>query len=217
MITTLIPTTLAMPPGAPRSPGIHESSIIRCIAAETGVLDRRWVEELSLIEGNHDEWWAGLDEDSQLRMAIGMAWDEWYIPRIPNVVPHPGELCVDGVYMTPDGESVDVILTDHGSRHVFALHEVKTTSKSIKTVAPRLVTGDMNDPADLETQLMWLWQVLAYCKGMKTLLAYLHVLFLYGDYTYPMRPRLLCWRLQFTQEEVDYNWSLLTDYVRERS
>lgn len=222
MITTPVPVVLELPQGAPRSPGVHISSIIRCIATEAGILKPEWVEELSLVDAGRDGWWESLDATSQIRIMVGLAWEEWYLARLPDVIKHPGEICIDGIYMTPDGESLSVIITVRGPRHTLAIHEVKVTYKSLRTVAPRHVTGNPDDPADLETQWMWLQQIRAYCKGANTTVGFLHVLFLCGDYTYPIRPRLgpyenvhCCWRIEFTQAEIDEAWKLNVDYKKE--
>lgn len=213
MKTTLVPITLKLPPSAkPRSEGIHVSSLIRAIALETGVLDAKWAEDNSLTDVREIT-----DPAAVLRISIGLAWEEWYIPQILSwmfgVVDHPGEMQVDGIFMTHDGEAIEVVLTIRGRQHVLALHEIKATYKSLNTVAPRLVhPEDHTLPGDLETQWMWITQCKSYCKALDTLVAYLHVLFLCGDYTMPITPMLLCWRIEFTEEERDREWDLVRDY-----
>jgi hypothetical protein len=204
----LVPVDLVLPPSIqPRSIGVHVSSLIRGIALETGHLDAKWAEDYSLTDVREIT-----DPVSVLRISIGLAWEQWYIPQLKEVVDHPGEMCVEGIYMTHDGETLIVVLTFRGPSHQIAVVEVKATYKSVKTVAPRLVTGDPTDPDDLETQWMWVSQCQAYCKGLGTTVAFLHVLFLCGDYSYPITPVLLCWRIEFTQEEIDTKWELLRDY-----
>src|SRR5438132_1750605 len=209
MITTPIPITLCLPEGAPRSPGIHVSGIIGCIAKESGILKKEYCEDLSLEDVSQEGWWNSLTPVDQLRIAIGLAWEEWYGRTLDGnmgVSYHPGECEIDGVYMTPDGESVDII-RHHPVRKGIAVrfvHEFKATYKSTKTVG------------NLESQWMWLAQTKAYCKGLNTRFAYVHVLFLCGDYKYPIQPQLKCWRVEYTQTEIDDNWELLTDYVKHR-
>lgn len=204
MIVEQIPTAIGMPPeDAPRSPGIHLSKIIRNIAVENKALDAKWVEDFSLVEvDDGGVWWNSLDPASQLRMSIGMAWEAWYLQTLSHVAPKPGELCIDGIYGTPDGESLDMVATAHGTKPVLCLHEIKTTSKSTNTVA------------NLETQWLWLAQTKGYCKGMGTLVAYLHVLFLCGDYSYPITPQLKVFKITFTQMEIDDHWEMILSYVR---
>lgn len=197
--------------GYVRSPGVHVSGLIRAMAIDYGILDRRWVpEDFDLQDITEDgtdqgQWWASLDEDSQVRMAIGMAWEQWYFPRLPNVIHQPGELYLNGIYLTIDGQSRDLLVTQRSRRdlRVVALHEVKTTSKSINT------TGNLADPNP--KNWMWLTQCKSYCKARGTTVIYLHILYLFGDYSYPMRPRLHVWRLEFTQQEIDDAWSLILD------
>lgn len=212
MQVQIIETSIPYPQGLPRSEGVHVSGLIRGMAVEYGLLDKKWVDpnDLSLMEvtGDGEHWWANLDPDSRVRMSIGLAWEQWYLPQLPYVNHQPGEVQVDGIYMTLDGESLDVIVTA-GQRdgYVLAVHEVKTTSKSTRTV------GDLSDTGK---NWMWLTQTKAYCKAKNTRICYLHVLFLYGDYSYPMRPLLVVYRIEFEQWEIDDAWSLITDYLRQQ-
>ena len=207
MIVSPFPVSLALPVGGPpRSEGVHVSRLIRGIARETGVLDAKWADDLSLVEipGEQEAWWDSLDEASRLRMSIGLAWEDWYVPQLEGVTYHPGEMFVDGVYMTHDGESLDTLVVEGTSTLCLVLHEVKVTYKSLKTVG------------DLSSQWMWVAQCKSYCKGLHCRLAYLHVLFLCGDYKYPISPQLRCWRLEFTQAEIDENWELMVSYLAHR-
>lgn len=204
MQITLIPSTIQMPAGgAPRSEGVHLSRIIRNIAVENGALKKEWVEDLSLVEvgSRQQEWWDGLDSASQLRMSIGLAWEEWYVNQLGNVVFHPGEMHVDGIYMTHDGESLDTIVSPSGPNLHLCCHEVKATYKSTKTVG------------NLDGQWLWLAQTKGYCKGLCTHVAYVHVLFLCGDYKYPITPQLKVWQIIYTPAEIDDNWDLIVGYL----
>lgn len=203
MITTSITITLHTPGGRPRSEGVHLSKVLKGIAVESGILKPEYAEDLSLeeVSGRQEEWWNALAPAVKLRMSIGLAWEDWYVPQLQSVAYHPGEMEVDGIYMTHDGESIDFL---YASPLELALHEVKATYKSIKTVG------------DLKTQWLWLAQTKGYCKGLKTRVAYLHVLFLCGDYKYPITPQLKCWRIEYTQAEIDENWDIITGYVNHR-
>jgi len=200
-----IPLTLP-PPKVARSKGVHLSAIIRCIAIEMGILKPEWIEESSLADSR-----TITDPTAVLRILIGLAWDQLYIPEIlshEGVLDHPDEMCLDDVYMSPDGESISVIITPttavgDRTRHI-VIHEVKATYKSTKTVG------------DLTSQWMWLAQIKGYCKGAKTTFAVLHVLFLCGDYSYPITPVNKVWELEFTQKEIDENWDLMRDYRDEK-
>ena len=213
MHATLLPTPMIpFPKGAaPRSTGVHLSGLIRSMAVDYGFLDKQWVEDLKLIEvaGDGERWWANLDEDSRIRMSIGLAWEGWYLPQVPGVTHQPGEMCVEGIYMTHDGESLDVIVRERRQRTVLALHEVKTTSKSINTV------GDIN----FFNAKNWLWltQTSCYCYGLQTTVAYLHILYLYGDYKRPYAPKLHIWKLEFTEEEIEKVWFRVRDYRDEKA
>lgn len=197
-----------------RSEGVHVSSIIRCIALEMGILKVEWIEELSLVETTQADWWETLDEVARLRIAAGLAWEQWYIPQLTiteGIVDHPGEMCLDGIYMTHDGEDVTFIVTESFRGHVLRIHEIKYTYKSVKTVLGEQAE-DGTYPDAMKSQWMWISQGLAYCKGRKTRFHVQHVYFACGDYSWPMRPKLLRIPIEYTQEEVDANWTLLRDY-----
>lgn len=180
----------------PRSLGVHLSAIIRSISVRMGFLDRKWCEDLSLSDASDIT-----DPISILRICIGLAWEKWFVHTLPHVVGHPEELHVDGIYMTPDGESVDVVTTlRRGLRTV--VHEFKTTYKSTNTVG------------DLRQEWMYLTQLKGYCKGMKTRFAKIYILFICGDYKYPISPQFKVFEIEFTQEEIDENWSLMRDYMK---
>lgn len=196
MHTQLIYTALPLPvPAMPRTPGMHVSTLIKHRAVRMGYLKNIPIEEFDLVDASQQEWWDGLDETAQLRISIGLAWEDWYLPQLSGVIYHPGEMSVDGIFMTHDGESIDVI----AGQSQIALHEVKATYKSINTVG------------DLTTQWMWLAQTKAYCKGLDTLRAYLHILYLCGDYKFPIAPRRQVWRITYSPLEIEASWDELRE------
>lgn len=204
MQVDLVPAILNQPVSHGRSEGVHLSGIIRSIAVATKILTPDQCDDLSLVDANQQEWWENLAPVDKLRISIGLAWEAWYIPQIGNVVDHPGEMQLQGIYMTHDGESIDSVWTGDTE---LTLHEVKATYKSIKTVEGK-------EPEEwLRSQWMWLTQLKGYCKGLGIRVAFLHVLFLCGDYSYPIRPVLKVYKVTFEQDEIDETWELLTDYM----
>jgi hypothetical protein len=200
-----VPALITLPHGGkPRSRGVHVSQIIRNIAIETGILDID--EDPSFGDEDQEQWWNNLGSENQLRIAMGLAWEAWYIPQLGHVTDHPGEMKLKGIYMTHDGESLDTVIseTGEGETMVLAVHEIKLTYKSVNTVQ------------GLSTQWMWLTQTKAYAKGLGTTRAYVHVLFVCGDYSWPIRPVLKVWRIDYTQEEINESWRLIQSYRDER-
>ena len=186
--------------GGPRSGGVHLSGLLKSMALDYGFLDKQYADDLKLVEvaGSGETWWAGLDEATKLRMSFGLAWEAWYLPQVPGVVHQPGEMELAGIYMNCDGQSLDAVMVEGRHKYVIAIHEVKTTSKSTNTV------GDLNEfnPKNW----LWLSQTMAYCKAAGATVAYLHILYLYGDYTRPFKMQLHVWRVEFSQEELDGLW-----------
>lgn len=199
IVTPVVKSITLPPPSVPRGKGIHISGLIRGIAIEMGILKGDTSDDARLADVREIT-----EPTAVLRICIGLAWEEFYINNIltrDGVVKHPGETRVDGIYMTSDGESLDVV----NGKHFIRIHEVKATYKSAKTVA------------DMGKNWMWLAQMKAYCVGAQTRFARLHVLLLCGDYKMPIRPMLQCWDIEFTQKEIDDNWDLLKSYRDQRT
>lgn len=209
MIVTEEPAVLTLPePRSIRPMGLHQSAIIRCVATEYGILKPEWCEELSLADIR-----TVTDPMAILRMSIGLAWEEYYIPMLPDVEDHPDTVKYDGVYMSMDGLSLSVILTSNDGGKSFkrqwaiVVHEVKATYKSVKTV------GLFETKDQLRKNWMWLAQLKTYCIAKKTRFASLHVLFLCGDYKFPIQPQLKKFNFEFTNEELQENWTFLREYA----
>lgn len=205
MVVLVSPSPLKIPPSrTPRAEGVHVSGIIRCIAMETGILKNEWCEELDLLELNPSTRFD--DPIVTLRICLGLAFEEWYIPQLPDVVDHPGEMQRAGIYMNHDGEEVSTFFMGvYKDGMILIVHEVKTTYKSTNTVGIDPLTA-------LLKEWMWLSQLKSYCKGAGTLFARLHVLFICGDYSRPISPMMFIYDIEFTQQEVDDNWALLEVY-----
>lgn len=187
-----------------RSPGVHVSSIIRGIATELKILKPEESEELGLVDVRD---MSGIGIVAQLRIHAGLAWEEHYLQMIPDVLKHPGEMKVDGVYMTHDGESVSVIISVPTVKWGVKIHEVKFTWKSTRTTK-----ADSSSPLEGKSNLMWMCQLKSYCKGRDTRFADLHVYHVLGDYTYPLSPQLIIYHCEFTQDEIEDNWQWMLDY-----
>ena len=181
----------------PRAQGVHCSNIIRNIAVEMGILKSDQPDDTRLMDVREVT-----DPVAIIRMAIGLAWESWYIKEIlagSGVEKHPGEMTLSEIHMNPDGVSAEIV---EKGRHAIVVHEVKATYKSTNR--------------DMGKEWMWLTQLKCYCKAAKTLHGKLHVLFICGDYKFPIRPVLKCWNITFSQKELDDNWQLMTDYRDQR-
>lgn len=193
---------------AGRSIGIHNSNIIRGIAQESGLLKLEECEEIELIPTTNIN---DLPQWIKNRIHMGLAWERYYIPLQPDIVDHPEELCVDDIYMSRDGESIDTGWKGGKKVHYPVLHEVKFTGKSTRTV------GDLHK-TNRKDQFMWVSQIKSYCNAMSVkytrlcLDAKLHVMFSFGNYMRPFKSELRVFHVQFTQQEIRDNWKLITEY-----
>ncbi len=210
MLVEIEPIKITLPKIV-RTSGVHLSHILRGIAVETGILKLEILEELNLVGDVREI----TDPVALIRISIGLAWEQYYIPQLTEVLDHPDEMYIDGVYMNPDGESISFLVSPFSDlkgllKHV--VHEIKATYKSTKTVGEDAEAFVKN----WKKNWMWLAQLMAYCRAKKTLHGWLHVLFLCGNYRFPITPQLRVYKITFTQEELDENWELLTDYRDER-
>jgi hypothetical protein len=114
----------------------------------------------------------------------------------------PGEVELDGVLMSPDGLN----MTDE------ALEEFKCTWMS-----SRHGIVDLYGYPNQKFQ-HWFWQMKAYCYALGCRKAILTVLFVNGDYDRAngMNPQLKRYRIEFSEEELVENWSMLVNHAREK-
>ena len=185
LITTRKPI-LTLPIDGTRQEGLHVSGIIRSLALAAKVL----------VSSDSSEDMADrkiTDRVAILRMLLGIAWERLLATLLPHITDHPGPLEVDKVHMSPDGISFHTTIG-------VVLHEFKLTWKS------------SNRP--LQEEWMWLTQIKAYCFGVGTIHAVLHVYYVCGDYTYPIQPEYIEYDIVFEPTEVTANWNMLLDYAR---
>lgn len=210
MKVTVNPVHIVIPPSKQaRSAGVHISGVIRCIAMEVGILEQERLEDLMLVEVQPGMRFS--DPVVAIRVSMGIAWEEWYIPNVlgpEGVIDHPGEFMADGIYMSPDGEELSEIIVGGKATFQPRIHEVKCTYKSTNTV------GETED--ELRAQFLWMAQLKSYCHAAKTTLADLHVLFVCGNYKFPIQPQIKRFSIEFDQDEIDMNWELMTDYRNQR-
>lgn len=169
-------------PRLSRASGVHLSGVIRHIAIASGLL-----ESITDLDA----------EEMPLRMAMGMAWEEWAVGLYPDMIWQPGELSLDGISGNPDGFGV---VQDEP-----AIEEFKLTWKS------------ENTRKNILSEWMWLTQIKGYCRLMESRIGIpvrtgrLHVLWVNGDYR-PPSPIYYRYLIGFTDNDINSNWSLMLNY-----
>jgi len=168
-----------------RSSGIHLSGIIN---------------KLAIAQGIYSPSTSAPDDSRHFRRCIGLAWEDWLAPRLLHTYPtfeyHMGEICVDGVYMHPDG----IHFEDDGA---IVLHEIKATYYSTKQLLK-----------PLEKLIVWFWQGMGYLYGLtqhtgqRCTRAIYHPAFLCGDYS-TMNPLYRPFQCDFTWEEITAFWQVV--------
>lgn len=189
------------PVNHPRSPGVHLSGVLRYIAIQSGILvgvdptTGKWT-------GDQTRTSAGIqdvdDEIMPLRMAMGMAWEEWVVGLYPDMLWQPGEFHRDKVYGTPDG----LIVNQSGQVDV---EEVKLTWKSEHTYGKG---------TDFLRNWMWTRQVMGYMAMLQaegyevSRLGRFHIGWANGDYR-PPSPKYIRYLVEFEQKEIDRTWEMV--------
>jgi hypothetical protein len=172
---------LKRPASVPRASGVHVSGILRVLGEAAGVLK---VGE-------------PLDEEYPLRMAVGIAWEEFVASMYPKWRWQPGEKVVDEIAMNCDGYN----------NTLHCLEEAKATWKS---------SASRRGP-DFLNEWMWMMQGRAYGTGYRehcqiygTSRVRWHVLYLSGDYR-GSGPQYIRYLVEFTEKEIADTWKMLLD------
>jgi hypothetical protein len=170
-----------------RTPGVHLSGVLRRIAIKSGILKVDDDEEdLDALFSRYSDGQPG-DNAVFNRVALGMAWEDWYGPQIAGADYHPGEYSLDGVIGSPD-------CVYYGADGGVIVHEIKCTWKSSRK--------------PIEGEWLWMRQVQGYCRMVGTNYACLHVYHVMGDYR-GSGPLLRLHSLEFTDEELETTWQLV--------
>ena len=132
--------------------------------------------------------------NNKLPMHMGIAWENYLfqlisagMPEGHAFEPHPPELEEDGIYMSPDGIEID-------SAGRIVVHEIKLTWK--KPGKP------------IDSHWTWLTQVKSYCRAVGSTRGVLHQMYVTGD-PFTTLPTHISTTLDFTQRELEENWSMI--------
>ena len=161
-----------------RSLGVHVSDVIRRLCVQSGMFNPGGRDDVNLT----NQW-------AQLGCSLEDALVNRYDKHFPGRYVRPGEVCLDGIYGTPDLQDT----FDGG------VDEVKLAWM-----------GSGTDPSG---DKMWRYraQVKAYCKMLKTLIGRLHITHVNGrgDYKGGPGPHFRLWEQRFSQSELDANWEMI--------
>jgi hypothetical protein len=190
----------------PRPPGIHVSGILRSIALKIGRLEADDADVLVSAYG-------GLPVKALLRVALGLAWEEWISERIPETAGWPGTLVLDGIHGSPDGMRMQIDddkLPILGIKQL-AIDEIKLTwTSAARPVADRW---------------MWLAQTKAYCwmteqaHTIPCRTARWYPYYVNGDYgksgEWERGPVFAPVELEFTEDELRRNWQMIVAHKQD--
>lgn len=171
----------------------HVTGILQHIAIQTGQLSD---------EDRADE--------MPLRVAVGMGW-EWFAAGLyPDMQWQPGELERDGVVGSPDGFS---LINLPGSPLIGPVvpivEEFKYTAKSM-----RVKGGKPDQLKDIRREWMWMAQAQSYCIMHPAEIKHVrfHVNWSCGSYVYPLQERYMRYLIEFSEEELRANWSMILSH-----
>lgn len=173
--------------GQDRSEGLHQSDIIKDLC--------RAMDPDRFGGGGTPETPEDLPWD---KFTVGFMWEQVLskgFAELARVDMHPGEVTLDGVAMSPDGVN----------KELDCLEEYKATYMSSRD-------------CDIGHDKFWHWRVQAmgYCKAMGFQQCIFRVLFICGDYTYPIGPQIKSWICHWEQEEIDQNWTMLSKHAKRK-
>lgn len=227
---------LRMPPSHGRSRGLHISDVIRDYALATKTLDMKWSKQ-DVEEDDTILMQIGLAVENYMRdteqhpgveihpgeLYVDCDWCECGCDRDRHKsgryecsdCDHCDKFRAKRIYMSPDGISFPLDEATLGwfrCTVLHMLHEIKFTKKSCRDFIEILRLQG-------KKARMWLWQIKAYLKALDSLAAKLHVVFVNGNYSYsdddPDGGSVynIFW-LEFTQEEIDETWALLSTHAQ---
>lgn len=182
----------------PRTKGLHLSGIIRPAAVKYGLLKPKGYSQQKSYEREQEvlrslsSFGGGgtgdlLEEDLPIIMALGCAWEDYLSRQYPEMMYHPGEWCVDGIAMSPDG------WTPYGSG--LYVDEIKLTYKSMST--------------PFDQMHMYHMQGKSYCRALETNYIRYHVLYVNGNYSDTRGPHYVIFDTTYTNQELDDNWDFI--------
>ena len=216
MIVTEVRVQIEVQRDPNRSGGLHASQIIRAAGIRGGVI-KSWGDEDGSIPDDDGPGLRLFDDDAALRIMMGLAWEAEVFKRNPQMIAHPGEYHLDGISMSPDALVWDtgtvaepepeaeipdgplpVVTTGWDGR--WRVVEIKLTYKSARRA--------------VEEFWAYLTQMKMYCRAVGTTAAELHVCFVCGDYGRPIRPMYKCWRIEFTELEIEECWEQMLAHAK---
>lgn len=223
LLSTRFPDLL---PARGRSPGVHVSDVIKGLCVRLGYFD----------------------EERQLSVAwaqLGQAHEQAIINRLKRHYPHgryviPGELCRDGLYLTPD--LLDLDPADYSDYEVaptpaelaaieedgVAVEEVKLSWMSAKQVPSALLMDPAGSDADLRAfgldpakladgdDKLWryLTQLKCYCWAVRTRVGRLRVMHVNG-FNDNNGPQPYVYQHIFDTLELAENWEFILSNARQ--
>ena len=170
-----------------RSKGLHLSHVIDFIESKTYDEDKTVMHRYAVA----GFWWERLLEKF-INLNVWDRWD-WLFSRVMvevdnPVVIRPGEMCIDGIFLTPDGYNIE---TEQ-------LEEYKYTSKSSK--------GGIYDNPKFRRWLQY--QIPAYLHALNLTVCCLRVYFSRGDYT-DGKPIWMEYTIEYQEQEIAEIWEMI--------
>lgn len=158
----------------PRAEGLHLGSIIKALKEEMG---------LGIKPGK------GFT-DIELTAEIGLLWERVLSKVMAEKYAYrPPQMCVDGVWMSPDG-----VGPDPDGEVPLVVEEYKAAWASTKRC-----------PSE---NFHYMTQVKSYCRALQTPIAIFRIFHVMGDYR-GSGPIYRVSRCRFTQHELDANWDMI--------
>lgn len=179
-----------------RSKGCHLSGVIKVVAVKRGLItDEDQIDDMPTV------------------VLLGVAWEDAAVQLYPRLIWQPGELELDGIKMSPDGEDFVTYTESLPMETGSVLLVERVTYVDIPTTEEFKLTYKSNrNRQDIRAEAMWMMQIMGYLKAAGRTHARLHVLWACDNYVMPFRPKYIRYLIRFTQDELDQNWKMMLKY-----
>jgi hypothetical protein len=170
--------------GLDREPGLHLTSIIRSLQVKLGIAKTAPGWEMNVCADIGFLWEGALGYAYRDKRILPYDHPDW----VGDIL-RPEPMCVDGIWMSPDGVGPDPM-----EDSAYANHEYKCTWRSIL----KLIGDDF----------YWMTQFQAYARALKTNVTIVHAMYLMGNYR-GSGPQHKVMRIVWDMDAVEKTWGMV--------
>lgn len=210
-----------LPPGPPRSAGLHMSDIYTQFYKELEPkrFDKRDPKTGEPLPWDEEKMAVGMAFEQTLEKALAAMWlgaayrpTEQYTQHAPGC-PIPGGVSAAAGGLCPCGAGIA-----YNPDHIFEELNPTATPEDIRRVLGEFKATFMSSRSGITDPKFdkWYTQMKLYCYHLGTLHARLYVMFILGDYTRPYTPKLRRYDILFTPQDLEDEWVRMRRFAQHR-